>query len=408
MIDKATLKSNCESVTRANKMPPLSEDQYALLFDGESPERLAALDRACLAATSGNPEAVAMVANHFSGARLADRMISYRIEGASKRVAMEVLKTQGAEKVRNLVLGIMDGNEGYKRDLQVWVNQANAALGIQAPAPQAQAPRPRPNLGAVPPPPGVVAQQVRMDPAANNVHQLRPAPQPTPQPAEDCWDGEDPFADAPVRPAPQAVVRHMGGGEQPRRTYDQHNCYGRDVAVQFQNIPAKPNRDGSPAGFNTVMIKMAKAKGNTCLNGVDWDGAILLNLEPHEVQLMVAVFMGYGSEVRCAGHGRANEKWLTLEATTGDWEGAFRLQLVEGQRKLAVNIGPTDIGDVTALFWRALMTQQRADSSFVLFNIRNVYAKYAAAKAAKDRRQGGGRPQGGRQHNGNGQYAAAG
>lgn len=179
--------------------------------------------------------------------------------------------------------------------------------------------------------------------------------------------------------------RHMadaqaGAGE---RRYDQHSCYGKDVAVTFE---CTPNRDRTA---NTVNIKVAKAKGTTCKQGVDWNNGITIALEPHEVQTVLAVLWGMGDKVRYAGHGHDNQKWFQIEESTGDYAGAIRLTVAHGQDRRHINIGHTDVAEVVGIFVRAAVTQLRMPSNLLPATCRRAFDLYQKNADRRGSNQGG-------------------
>jgi hypothetical protein len=175
------------------------------------------------------------------------------------------------------------------------------------------------------------------------------------------------------------------GGQRSERQYDQHACYGKDVAIQFDRSPT-PDRT-----TNTVNFKIAKAKyaGKTCKEGVDWQNGITMMLEPHEVQLVYAVLMGMGPKFRAAGHGRDNQKWFEIEETTDQFAGAIRITVGNGRNDIRkVNIGFQDAKEVMEIFSRTLQDQGRGQSPvFMLAEVRRVYDLYAKKQAVSASRQ---------------------
>lgn len=170
------------------------------------------------------------------------------------------------------------------------------------------------------------------------------------------------------------------------RQYDQHCCYGREVAAQFERVINK-SRTG-----NTVNLKVARARDrSSCKNGVDWTLAIVLMFEPHELQLIYAVFMGYLPNFRGAGHGHDNQKWFQVEETSGDYAGAIRVTVSNGKDTLKINIGFTDIKQVLEVFSRTLHDQSRTQSGDVMLaEIRRVANLYSlkSTNASGSRSQG--------------------
>lgn len=192
-----------------------------------------------------------------------------------------------------------------------------------------------------------------------------------------------------TRYAPSQGGSGPGASQASQRNYDQHSCFGKDVAVTFERTPNMARTN------NTVNFKVAKAKhaNRTCKEGVDWANGIIMMLEPHEVQLVYAVMMGFGSKFRAAGHGANNQKWFEVEETTGDWAGAVRLTVANGREDIRkVNISYTDLKEVLELFSRTLQDQAKGQSPvFMMAEVRRVYDLYAKKEAVKSNRQGGGR-----------------
>ena len=157
------------------------------------------------------------------------------------------------------------------------------------------------------------------------------------------------------------------------RQYDQHCCYGRDVAVQFERTLNKSKT------ANTINLKVARARDrSSCKNGVDWNQAIVLMLEPHELQLIYAVFMGFLPKFRGAGHGHDNQKWFQVEETSGDYAGAIRVTVSNGKDTLNINIGFTDIKETLEIFSRTLHDQSRTQSGeLMLAEIKRVVHLYS-------------------------------
>ena len=183
----------------------------------------------------------------------------------------------------------------------------------------------------------------------------------------------------------------QGNGHQNQRQYDQHSCYGKDIAATFERTPNLQRTN------NTVNLKVAKAKfqGKTCKEGVDWQGAIIIMMEPHEVQIAYAVLMGFGPKCRFAGHGRDNQKWFELEETSGEYAGAIRLTVAHGREDVRrINISHTDAKEVLEVFSRTLQDQGKGQSPvFMMAEVRRVYDLYtkrteATAARGQGQRQG--------------------
>ena len=169
-------------------------------------------------------------------------------------------------------------------------------------------------------------------------------------------------------------------GTEATREYDQHCCYGRDIAAQFERSPTKKDRSTT-----TINIKVGRAKGSSCKGGVDWNHAIQISLEPHEVQLTYVVLLGYGKRFRGAGHGTDNQKWFEVQETEGQYAGAIRLTVAHGQDRRSLNIGHTDLKEVMEVFSRALQDQSKGQSpAFMLAELKRVYAMYDAHAGVRE------------------------
>ena len=253
----------------------------------------------------------------------------------------------------------------------------------QAPVPVASTRSPQP------PPPRAPERHPAAEPAPRgNVRQLADGPRQERHPQEiDCGPASDAsFAQEPTdrRHAPPADQPTGAAGQD--REYDQHSCYGKDIAVTFE---CSWNRERTA---KTVNIKAAKAKGASCKQGVDWKNGIMICLEPHEVQTLLAVMAGFGETARFAGHGHDNLKWVELSENTGKFAGALRLTIAHGQDRRSVNIGATDIGEVMALFDRAARSQLKSVSeAFFPILLRRVYDLYLKNAERRAEQSGGAR-----------------
>lgn len=222
----------------------------------------------------------------------------------------------------------------------------------------------------------------------NNVRSIdTPARQQRQQPAAPSGGHDEPSSRDNAPPNERQINEAQAGAGE--RRYDQHSCYGKDVAVTFE---CTPNRDRTA---NTVNIKVAKAKGATCKQGVDWNNGITISLEPHEVQTVLAVLWGMGDNVRYAGHGHDNQKWFQIQESTGDYAGAIRLTVAHGQERRHINIGHTDVAEVVGIFVRAAVTQLRIPSNLLPPTCRRAYDLFqknadrrAASQGQQQRRTG--------------------
>lgn len=180
-------------------------------------------------------------------------------------------------------------------------------------------------------------------------------------------------------------VTPIGNGQ---REYDQVQAYGSDVAIQFERCP---NKDRSST---TINIKCARAKpGGKTRQGCDWAGAITMMMTPHEVQLVLAVLLGFLPSFRAAGHGPANDKWFEVEETSEGYAGAIRFQVAQGKGAQAdrrrVNVTPNDAGQVSAIFMRAARDQLMIDGALLLAAVRRTADLYRKSEIAREQRNRG-------------------
>lgn len=323
---------------------------------------------------------------------------SLGVEHATLEAVISIVNSRGYPDLFKLMEGVAEDNPNAKTVLDQWLKQPSsknqqpleddALLETTVPPPGAQ-PRAgqtsdarstgngRPQTTQRPNQPsgqtyrsnGAVAARTPTPsdarPIQNNVHQL-----PARSDLDQDLSGSD---NAPPQDGDQAASQ---------RQYDQHTCYGRDVAVQFERTPTRDRTN------NTVNIKIAKAKSGTCKQGVDWDNGIILMLVPHEIQLVYAVMMGMRPDAKCrfAGHGSDNQKWFEVSETDGDFSGAIRLTVGNGRSDIRrINIGHTDIKAVCEVLSRTLQDQAKGQSPvFMLAEIRRVYDLYAHVQARQD------------------------
>ena len=203
----------------------------------------------------------------------------------------------------------------------------------------------------------------------------------------------------PTRDRPQQSNGGNGGGGDngPRvpeeSKYNHKACFGRDTAIQFERCVNNQNTN------YTVNIAIAKATGNSTRGGINWDGKITLMCVPKEVQLITAVLRGFISKVRFAGHGANNEKWIEVQETADQYAGAIRFTIAQGQERRSVNVGPDDVGEVLAMFYRTAKDQLKERDGYLVDQaIRRAADLHTKSQAAKESRGGGQ----GQQGNGNG------
>jgi hypothetical protein len=175
--------------------------------------------------------------------------------------------------------------------------------------------------------------------------------------------------------------------------YDQKACFGRDTAIQFERCVNNQNTN------YTVNIAIAKATGQSTRGGMNWDGKITLMCVPKEVQLITAVLRGFLPKVRFAGHGANNEKWIEVQETADQYAGAIRFTIAQGKEIRNVNVGPDDVGEVLAMFYRTCKDQLKEKDGYLvdqaIRRAADLHIKSQAAKEARGGAGGGQRQQGG-------------
>lgn len=186
-----------------------------------------------------------------------------------------------------------------------------------------------------------------------------------------------------------------GGPRVPEESkYDQKACFGRDTAIQFERCVNNQNTN------YTVNIAIAKAAGQSTRGGMNWDGKITLMCVPKEVQLITAVLRGFLPKVRFAGHGATNEKWIEVQETSDQYAGAIRFTIAQGKDIRNVNVGPDDVGEVLAMFYRTCKDQLKEKDGYLVDQaIRRAADLHTKSQAAKEARGGAG---GGQRQQGNG------
>lgn len=396
----AQLLTNINRLATETKLSPLSEAQYAILIEGQGPRGIEALSVKVQQAFTDN-RAFEDVRAWHAAARMTDALRGLGFPDVTQREAHLVLSMQTSHTVSNAVKALRDGETSARPRLQGWITAARQrraqerAQRTGSTPPASELPPSRfaelpPPAGGGPPPPGVPISPPRSAPTSsqNNVHAFpagRPEPRqdsrhdsrPESRPSPPEGDDEPTGAHfAPPDAAPPASA------ETGARRYDQHPCFGRDVAIQFERSPTQDRSS------TTVNFKVAKAKyqGKTCKEGVDWANGIVLMLEPHEVQIVYAVLMGMGPKCRFAGHGRDNQKWFEVEESTGEYAGSIRFTAGHGREDIRkVSIGHTDLKEVMEVFSRTLQDQGRGQSPvFILAEVRRVYDLYAKKTAIQE------------------------
>ena len=378
MTDPLTLKPDFDLVATAVRFPALSDEQWSILVEGESEAGLEALARLTRAARDGHPKAVETFKAWHKAVRVTAQLRAHGFGPVTKREARRVMEAQDTDRVVTALHAIGEGSVGMRAQVMGWLDDVRAASPVTpAEAPTAPSPRsitsaPQPRFAAVPPPPGV------------HTGPVRPATEPTtsrPAPVDASRERVAPQG-AQVRPLARtsghATDRPPASPAADGRHFDQFVCYGRDTAVAFDCMPT-PDRSA-----NTILFKVARARGATCKSGLHWNDAIRFNLAPSEVLTMAAVLLGYLDKVHCGGHGHDHRKWCEIAAGEGRWAGSLRLTVAEGEDRRSVNIGANDVAGVIAIFYRAMGSQLKVDPALYPSIIQRAVECYRQQAARPD------------------------
>lgn len=170
------------------------------------------------------------------------------------------------------------------------------------------------------------------------------------------------------------------------RRYDDVKVFGRDkngaTALGFSR--SNDNRTGQ----STINVSIARALGQRTTEGCDWDRRIELKMTAGEVQKSLAVLMGYLAESRFAGHGPKNDKWMSIKKSQGPYAGSIMITIAQGQDYRSCAISPDDLGNVIAIFSRAVSDMHRSKTISQESLLRRVGQMAAlAATAAEARKQ---------------------
>jgi len=420
-ISDATF-TNLSQAIKGLQLPDISRTQAEQLVEFVGVQKLQGL---FAAAKSGDTEAKVKIHQVV----LSLKALYYLLENGFRQVTLQLIAVIvdkfGYPKLRPMMIQAVDGDANARAVINEWLERAaNGTLGLDKEGPIESDGDPLHPTDVEPPGDQVpmrageqrAAQQQRPQPAphgqqgsqrpAAQAYRSQPgAPARTPSQAgtnvrqfpQNAGDHDDDDADdreetsarfAPTNTSQQTHSQGQGGAQSDRK-YDQHSCYGKDVAIQFERTPNQRKT------CNTVNLKIAKAKfpGKTCKEGVEWNnGSIIIALEPHEVQLVYAVMMGFGPKFRAAGHGADNQKWFEVEETSGEYAGSVRVTVGHGRNDIRkVNISFTDLKEVMELFSRTLQDQGKGQSPVFMFaEVRRVYDLYAKKAALQENRQGGG------------------
>lgn len=173
------------------------------------------------------------------------------------------------------------------------------------------------------------------------------------------------------------------------RRYDEVKVFGRD-----RNGPTAMGISRSidnRTRVSTINVGIARAKGSRTQDGCDWDNQLQIKLSPGEIIAMFAVLMGESPEARFAGHGPANDKWMTVQESKPPYAGTILVTLAQGQDRRACSITPPDLAHVLAIFSRAVADQTglpQLTQREVLARVGPLDAAYRLAQAERKKQAG--------------------
>ncbi|AVQ00359.1 hypothetical protein C7S18_23970 (plasmid) [Ahniella affigens] len=162
-------------------------------------------------------------------------------------------------------------------------------------------------------------------------------------------------------------------------------AYGAKAAIAFTETDLQPHQQERTGYLRSILIKAAQAKdGQDCKKGVAWNTAVVVNLGPHEVQLIAAVLLNRIPSARFAGHGHTNEKWFEFSQISDQkFKGSHMATFCEGRGspKINVRITHNDVGRILSMFLRVCCHQLGLESqaALVLPTIHAVAAQYGEA-----------------------------
>lgn len=205
---------------------------------------------------------------------------------------------------------------------------------------------------------------------------------------------------APTNRMPSRTAQQRGQPAPPRRPapapVDSQNqsdrrqviAYGAKAAIAFTETDLQPHQQERTGYLRSILIKAAQAKdGQDCKKGVAWNTAVVVNLGPHEVQLIAAVLLSRIPSARFAGHGHTNEKWFEFSQISDQkFKGSYMATFCEakGSPKINVRITHTDVGRILSMFLRVCCHQLGLENQAALV-LPTIYAVAAQYGEAMDR-----------------------
>lgn len=232
----------------------------------------------------------------------------------------------------------------------------------------------------VPPPSNAPAPTPQAKPASASAP--APAPQANQAPFEDMDFSETHPSQTFDKPS---NVSNFPSRQKEERNFDNVHVYGGKTALAFDHSPT-PDRKST-----TINISLAKAKGERCTGGVDWNSKIMIMLTSKEVALIGAVIMGQMQTVRFAGHGSNNEKWIEVtESQDPGYLGTIKVTMAQGKDIRNCSITFNDILEVLAIFNRAMISQHVGATAMTVpqmtQRVSNLYQKAMANKSRPPQR----------------------
>lgn len=185
----------------------------------------------------------------------------------------------------------------------------------------------------------------------------------------------------PPRRNDGANVTQIGSARRSNRTespensseisYDSVKVHGGKAALTIEASRSK--RD-----VPTINIEAAKMK-DPAARTYDWSNKIILQLTVSELHHAMCLFLGWIDEVKGNNHGHDNDKFFQIERQHGSYAGTIKFALGKGKDQLCiVQLTPSDMGNVVALFLRVCAQQLKIDQMAVATALRPI------AQAHKD------------------------
>lgn len=163
--------------------------------------------------------------------------------------------------------------------------------------------------------------------SADNVHALRP---------------ENQRQDPPTSSSPAGQAQERQNDTAKKQYGESIHVYAGKAALCFAECMTRQEDKA------TLMIEVAQASGDV----YNWQDKIMLMLTPSELPLVLGFFVGYLDKLELKGHGRQQEKAMTL---TNQGNQFFITMIMRGQAPRAVPVPAKDSYPVLTMLLRQML-----------------------------------------------------